>query len=156
LRESKEVAIFTRGVSSQTGAGGFAVIILYKDCRKELVGGCPAASNNRMDIRAAVEGLKALRQPCHVKLYNNNAYLIDSMAKGWVLNWRARGWTNSEKRPTPHVDLWEELLGLCSVHEVSFVYRRLDCQHNELVQCDRLAHEAATREKWTEGNIEVR
>ena len=139
----KEVTIYARGVSSLTGAGGYAVILAYNGRRKELVGGSPAASNNRMDIQAAIEGLTALKQPCRVTLYNNNTYLVDAIAKGWAVKWRARGWTNNEKKPTPHVDLWEELLGLCAVHEVSFHYRRLDGNDRELARCDLLAHQAA-------------
>lgn len=143
MSEAKEVTIYTRGVSSLTGAGGYAVILVYNGRRKELVGGCPSASNNRMDIQAAIEGLKALKQSCRVTLYNNNTYLVDAIAKGWVEKWRARGWTNNEKKPTPHVDLWETLLGLCSSHEVSFIYRKLDGTDLDLARCDLLAHEAA-------------
>ncbi len=142
MSELKKVTIYTRGVSSRCGSGGYAVILIYNGRRKELVGGSPASSNNRMDIRAAIEGMKALKQPCLVTLYNNT-YLIDAIAKGWAVKWRTHGWTNSEKKPTPHAELWEELLALCSVHEVSFVYRKLDSHDRELARCDVLAHIAA-------------
>jgi len=143
LSEPKDVTIYTRGVSSLTRVGGYAVILIYNGRRKELAGGDPVASNCRMDLRAAIEGLRALKQPCRVTLYNNNTYLVDAMAKGWAAKWRARGWTNNEKKPTPHVDLWEELLDLCATHEVYFVYRRLEGQDRELSRCNLLAHEAA-------------
>jgi ribonuclease HI len=96
-----------------------------------------------MDIQAAITGLKALKQPCRVTLYNNNTYLVDAITKGWVVKWRAQGWTNSDRKPTPHSDLWEELAALCAAHEVSFVYLRLDGQDREHSRCDSLAHEAA-------------
>ena len=143
MSEPKKVTIYTRGVSSISGSGGYAVILIYNGRRKELVGGSPASSNNRMDILAAIEGMKALKQPCSVALYNNNTYLIDAIVKGWAVKWRARGWTNSEKKPTPHADLWEELLALCSVHEVSFVYRKLDGHDREHARCDVLARNSA-------------
>jgi ribonuclease HI len=143
LSEPKEVTIYTRGVSLSSGLGGYAVVLIYNGRRKELVGGSPASSNNRMDIQAAIEGLKALKQPCSVTLYNNNTYLIDAIVKGWAVKWRARGWTKGERKPTPHADLWEELLTLCSVHEVSFIYCKRDSHDHELTRCDVLAHEAA-------------
>jgi ribonuclease HI len=143
LSEPKDVTIYTRGVSSVTGAGGYAAILLYKGRRKEFSGGEPVASNNRMDLRAAIEGLRALKQPCRVVLYNNNTYLVDAIAKGWAAGWRARGWANGEKKPTPHVDLWEELLTLCAAHELSFVYRPFGGHDRELSRCDLLAREAA-------------
>jgi ribonuclease HI len=143
LSEPKDVKIYTRGVSSPTGVGGYAVILIYNGHRKELAGGDPVASNNRMDIRAAIEGLRALRQPCRVTLYNNNTYLIDAIAMGWAAKWRAREWRNNEKKPTPHADLWGELLDLCASHEVSFVYRSLEGQDRELSRCNLLAHAAA-------------
>src|SRR5438477_1234475 len=103
--EPKSVMIYTRGVSSVTGAGGYGVLLICADRRKELSGGCAEASNNRMDILAAVEGLRALKVPCIVRLINNNAYIGDAIAKGWVKRWRSHGWVNSDGKPTPHVDL---------------------------------------------------
>jgi ribonuclease HI len=82
LSEPKDVTIYTRGVSSLTGVGGYDVILIYNGRRKELAGGDPVASNNRMDLRAATEGLRALKQPCRVTPYNNNTYFADAMAKG--------------------------------------------------------------------------
>lgn len=143
LSEPEDVTIYTRGVSSRTGAGGYAVILVYNGRRKELAGCDLAASNNRMDIRAAIEGLRALKRPCRVILYNNNTYLTDAMAKESAAKWLARGWTNKQKKPTPNADLWEELLGLCATHEVQFVYRRLEDQDQEPSRCNLLAHEAA-------------
>jgi ribonuclease HI len=143
MSEPKEVTIYTRGVSSLTGAGGYAAILICRGRRKELGGGSPGASNNRMDIQAAIAGLRALNQPCRVTLYNNNTYLVDAIAKGSARKWRARNWMTGVKKPTPHSDLWEELLALCSAHDVSFVYRALDGTDCEHARCDLLATEAA-------------
>lgn len=142
-QEPKSVTIYTRGVSTVTGAGGYAVVLICGDLRKERSGACPQASNNRMDILAAVEGLRALKVPCTVTLINNNAFVTDAMAKGWVYRWRANGWVNCEGKQTPHTDLWEELINLSARHQVSFVWRRFDAVDKEYVRCNFLAHEAA-------------
>jgi ribonuclease HI len=95
-----------------------------------------------MDILAAIEALRVLKFPCEVTLYNTNTYLTDAISKGWAQRWQAKGWKNSEKRPTAHADLWEELLELCSVHEVAFEYACFDAENSEYARCDLIAHEA--------------
>jgi ribonuclease HI len=95
-----------------------------------------------MDIEAAITGLKALKQPCRVTIYNNNTYVVKAIAGGWPLKWRAGNWTDGEKKTTPHSDLWEELLSLCSAHEVTFVYRRLDGHDRAHARFDLLARPA--------------
>jgi ribonuclease HI len=95
-----------------------------------------------MDIVAAIKGLQALKWPCRITLYNTNTYLIDAIAKDWARRWRANGWINDERKPTPHAELWEELLNLCSRHEVTFVWLQLSGGDNEFARCDLLAHEA--------------
>jgi ribonuclease HI len=139
---ANQVTIYTRGVSSASGGGGYGTVLLYGGQRKELSGALPDSSNNRMDIVAAIEGLKALKWPCRVMLYNTNTYLIDGIAKDWARCWRAHGWINDERKPTRHAELWEELLNLCSRHEVTFVWLQLNDRNKEYARCDLLAHEA--------------
>jgi hypothetical protein len=98
-----------------------------------------------MDILAAIESLRALKFPCQVTLYNTNTYLTDAISKGWAARWQANGWRNSERRPTPHAELWEELLGLCAVHKVAFEHLPFDPAHGEYARCDALAHEYTLR-----------
>ena len=93
----KQVSIYTRGITTASGAGGYGVILLYENHRKELSGGFHLTTNNRMDIIAAIEGLKALKTTCKVTLYNNNGYLVDAIANNWVLRWQANNWKNSEQ-----------------------------------------------------------
>ena len=107
--------------------------------RKELSGGAVGASNNRMDILAAAEGLRALKRPCRVTLYNPNSYLTDSMSKGWARRWREYGWRTADDKPTAHADLWDALLELCEVHEVDFVSLPMDSRVKEYLFCDALA-----------------
>src|SRR5687768_4565237 len=98
IPEAKLVTIYTRGVCSPSGTGGYGAVLICADRRKELSGSAPDSSNNRMDILAAVESLRALRLPCCVALYNTNTYLTDAISKGWAVRWRANGWRNSERR----------------------------------------------------------
>jgi ribonuclease HI len=97
----KQVTIYTRGVCTVTGAGGYALVLLYNNHQKELFGGFQLTTNNRMDIIATIEGLKALKTRCNVTIYNNNTYLVDAMAKGWVQRWQTKNWKNSAKELTP-------------------------------------------------------
>ena len=90
----KQVSIYTRGITTAIGAGGYGAVLLYKNHRKELSGGFQLTTNNRMDILAAIEGLKALKTRCKVTLYNNG-YLVDAIANNWALRWQANNWKNS-------------------------------------------------------------
>jgi ribonuclease HI len=141
--QPKKVTIYTRGVSSVSGAGGYGVVLICGAHRKEMSGGCAEASNNRMDILATVEGLRALNRTCKVTIINNNAYIVDAIAKDWVIRWQSHGWVNNEGKPTPHVDLWKELIDLCSRNQVSFVWQRFDPANKDYACVDRLAHKAA-------------
>jgi ribonuclease HI len=143
MNTKKHVMIYTRGVSSASGTGGYGIVLLCDDCRKESSGSVSDSSNNRMDILAAVEGLLALKFPCRVTLYNTNTYLIDAISKAWARRWQEKGWRNSEQRPKPHADLWDALLELCSIHDVECVWLRFDPSNPEYGRCDRLAHQAA-------------
>jgi ribonuclease HI len=134
----KSVAIYTRGINSP-GGGAYGVLLVCDGHRKELSGGEPGASNNRMDLRAAVEGLRTLKFPCRVTLYNTNSYLTDGMSKGWARRWHENGWRTAEGKSTAHTDLWDMLLQLCAVHEVQFVWLPAGTGISEYERCDQLA-----------------
>jgi len=143
MSAAKQVAIYTRGITSMSLMGAYGAILLCDSTRKELSGSAPDSSNNRMDIMAAVEALRALKFPCRVTIYNTNTYLTDAITKGWVQRWQANGWRNSERRPTPHVELWKQLLELCANHEVTFEYLPFEPRNCEYARCDAIGHEAA-------------
>jgi ribonuclease HI len=134
----KCVTVYTRGIASP-GGGAYGALLLCEGHRKELSGGAGGASNNRMDLLAAVEALKALKAPCRVTLYNSNSYLTDGMSKGWAKRWQENGWQTGEGQPAAHADLWETLLRLCAVHEVGFVWLPVRAGIEEYRQCDHLA-----------------
>lgn len=140
MAEKKEVRLFTDGAcSGNPGPGGWGAILQYKGQEKELSGGEPMTTNNRMELLAAIEGLSALKQPCRVTLTSDSKYLVDAVTKGWVYGWQKKGWKKSDNSPALNVDLWERLLPLLKYHEVEFVWVKGHAGHPENERCDRLA-----------------
>jgi ribonuclease HI len=144
MGEAKSVTIYTRGIATP-GGGAYGALLVCDGGRRELSGGEVGASNNRMDLLAAVAALRALTRPSRITLYNSNGYVIEGMAKGWAARWRAAGWTTAEGKPAAHADLWEPLLELCVVHEVAFVWLPTE-GIPEYAACQRLAR-AVIREQ---------
>ncbi|MEW6696315.1 MAG: ribonuclease HI [Bacillota bacterium] len=140
----KNVTLYTDGAcSGNPGPGGYGVVLLYKDHRKEMSGGFRDTTNNRMEILAAIVGLESLKEPCNVTLYTDSQYLINSIEKGWAKKWRANGWMRNKKEPALNADLWERLLKLCDTHRVKFIWVRGHSGNIENERCDRLAVEAS-------------
>ena len=138
----KQVEIFTDGAcSGNPGAGGYGVILRYKGKEKELAGGEPNTTNNRMELTAAIVGLSSLKESCDVTLYSDSQYVINGITKGWAKSWQQRGWIKSDKKPALNSDLWERLLELVSVHNVEFVWVKGHNDHPENERCDALAVE---------------
>lgn len=134
------VEIYTDGAcSGNPGAGGWASVLLYEQHKKELYGNAKETTNNRMELTAVIEALKALKRPCNVTLYSDSKYVVDSVNKDWVYKWEANNWIKSDKKPALNVDLWKELLALLEIHRVKFVWVK---GHNGNVyneRCDELA-----------------
>lgn len=134
-----EVTIYTDGAcSGNPGPGGWAAILKYGDKEKELSGGEPSTTNNRMELTGAIMGLRALKRQCSVTLYSDSRYLVDSVTKGWLYNWVAKGWKRG-KETVPNRDLWEELIKLLSLHEVKFVWVKGHDENEYNNRCDALA-----------------
>ncbi len=142
----KKVEIFTDGAcSGNPGPGGYGVILKYGTNKKELSGGEAKTTNNRMELTAAIIGLEALKEPCHVTLYSDSKYLVDAIQKGWAVKWRANNWMRTKKDAALNPDLWEKLLTLLDIHEVEFVWVKGHAGHPENERCDHLAVEQSTR-----------
>jgi len=138
--ELKLVEIFTDGAcSGNPGPGGFGVILKYGDAVKELSGGEPETTNNRMELTAAIVGLEALKEPCRVRLYSDSKYLIDAIEKGWALKWRENGWMRNRREAALNVDLWKKLLNLLDIHQVELVWVKGHAGHPENEKCDKMA-----------------
>jgi ribonuclease HI len=145
--EIKKVIIYTDGAcTGNPGPGGYGVVLQYRGVRKELSGGFRLTTNNRMEIMAAIVGLRALKHRCSVTIYTDSQYLRDSIMKGWAKRWRANGWKRNKKDKAVNPDLWEQLLSLCEQHEVTFEWVRGHSGNPENERCDELAVRAAQQE----------
>jgi ribonuclease HI len=143
-QELRKVVIYTDGAClGNPGPGGYGVVLLYNDRRKELSGGFFLTTNNRMEIMAAIAGLAALKTRCRATLYSDSQYLVNAMTKGWVERWKAKGWMRNKRERALNSDLWEKLLDLCRCHEVEFVWVRGHAENLENERCDLLARDAA-------------
>ena len=136
----KHVDIFTDGAcSGNPGPGGYGVVLRFDTVEKELSGGEPNTTNNRMELMGVITGLSALKEPCDVTLTTDSKYVVDSITKGWVYGWKRKGWIKSDKKPALNVYLWERLLPLLERHQVQFVWVKGHAGHPENERCDALA-----------------
>ena len=135
----KQVYLYTDGACrGNPGRGGWGAILVYGKYERELSGGEPLTTNNRMELTAAIEGLKALKEPCAVMLYSDSKYLTDAYNLGWVEKWRTAGW-RKKGGELLNPDLWETLDKLVSCHEVQFIWVKGHNGHPYNERCDQLA-----------------
>ncbi len=137
----ENVTIYTDGACADNprGNGGYGVIIVCGDQRRELSGGFRNTTNNRMEMYAVIAGLKALNEPSNVTIYSDSKYLVDSINKGWVYRWKANNWMRNKKDQALNVDLWECILELCRKYAVTFHWVQGHAGHPENERCDKLA-----------------
>jgi ribonuclease HI len=138
----KEVVIHTDGgCAGNPGPGGWAAVLRHGERVREISGGEPATTNNRMELRAAIEGLRALKQPCAVELFTDSEYLRNGITQ-WIKGWKARGWVTKDKKPVKNADLWRELDLACARHQVTWGWLKGHAGHADNERCDVLAGEA--------------
>lgn len=136
----KTVTLYTDGAcSGNPGPGGWGAILEFNGAEKELSGGEKSTTNNRMELTAVIEGLKALKEPCRVELYSDSKYVIDALEKGWARGWKKRGWVKSDRKPALNPDLWEELLTLTEKHEMGYHWVKGHADNPKNNRCDQLA-----------------
>lgn len=136
----KKVDIFTDGAcSGNPGPGGWGAILRFNDQEKELSGGEPSTTNNRMEMSAVINALNALKEPCEVNLYSDSQYVCNAITKGWAKKWRENNWMRNKKDPALNSELWEQILDLCYVHKVNIHWVRGHDGHMENERCDALA-----------------
>jgi ribonuclease HI len=142
MTSHKKIEIWTDGAcSGNPGPGGYGAILQYGSKRKEISGGFKRTTNNRMELMGVIESLAALKDPCHVTLYSDSKYIVESMQQGWAQSWQDRGWKKKggmAKNP----DLWEQILSLCKKHKVEFSWVKGHAGHDENERCDELARQA--------------
>ena len=136
------VQIFTDGAcQGNPGPGGWAAILVSGEHRREITGYEPATTNNRMELQAALEGLRKLKQPCHIDLYTDSQYLKKGMEE-WLAKWKKNGWRTTAKQPVKNADLWERLEAAAGEHTMRWHWVRGHDGHVENERCDVLANEA--------------
>lgn len=144
----KKVEIFTDGAcSGNPGPGGWGAILRCGNTEKELSGGEKDTTNNRMELTAVISALNALKYPCEVNITTDSKYVYESVTKGWVYSWQKNNWRKSDKKPALNTDLWEELLKLLEIHNVTFAWVKGHNEHPENERCDKLAVAECNRYK---------
>ena len=139
----KEVDIFSDGAcSGNPGPGGWGSILRFKGIEKELSGGEPETTNNRMELLAVINALESLKEPCKVKITTDSKYVCDAFLKNWLSSWLNNGWKTANKKPVKNKELWERLLDLSKKHELSWFWIKGHAGHPENERCDKLAVEA--------------
>lgn len=141
----KQVEIFTDGAcKGNPGPGGWGVLLRMGTHEKEMSGGEPDTTNNRMEMMAAIKGLNALIEPCAVDLYSDSKYVLDGMNK-WIHGWQRNGWVNASKKPVRNADLWHDLIEAARPHTVNWHWVRGHNGHPENERVDALASAAAAK-----------
>ncbi len=136
----KEVKIYTDGAcSGNPGVGGWGTILVYKGKEKEMSGGAPETTNNRMELTAVIEGLKALKEPCKVTVVTDSQYVANGINLGWAKSWKENNWRKKDRKPALNPELWDELLALIEKHEVTIEWVKGHDGHPENERCDKMA-----------------
>ena len=137
------VEIFTDGAcKGNPGPGGWGAIIRSGPHEKELSGGEPVSTNNRMEMMAAIRALQALKRPCEITLWTDSVYLRDGITK-WIHGWRRNGWKTADRKPVKNAELWQELLDAAEAHQIDWRWVKGHAGHPENERADRLACDAA-------------
>ena len=134
------VDLYTDGAcSNNPGAGGWGCVLICKNKQKRLSGYVEYTTNNRMELLAVIEGVKAVQKKCNLTIYTDSAYVYNAFEQGWIEKWKKNGWRNADKKPVANKEMWFELLDLLSIHKFTFVKVKghADNEFNNL--CDKLA-----------------
>jgi ribonuclease HI len=143
----KKVQLITDGAClGNPGPGGWAAILRYGDKKKEIFGSEPHTTNNRMELRAAIEGLRALKEGCEVEVVTDSEYLKNGITT-WIHGWKRKGWMTAAKKPVVNQDLWKDLDEEVSRHKTQWSWTKGHASHADNNRCDELASAAAREQK---------
>lgn len=144
MSDKSHVVVYTDGAcSGNPGPGGFGVVLMHGDTRRELSQGFRRTTNNRMELLGVITALESLKRPCRVTIHSDSEYVVNAITKGWLRSWQARGWRKADKKPVLNVDLWQRLVPLLAKHDVEFKWVRGHNNDIENERCDVLAVAAA-------------
>jgi ribonuclease HI len=136
------VDIFTDGAcSGNPGPGGWGAVLRFEAVEKDLSGGEPLTTNNRMELMAAIAALETLKRPCRVRLHTDSIYLRDGITR-WITKWRHNGWQTSDRKPVKNADLWQRLERAMAPHVIDWAWVRGHAGHAENERADELARQA--------------
>jgi ribonuclease HI len=139
------VEIFTDGAcKGNPGPGGWGAVIRSGEREKEISGGEPLTTNNRMEMMAAIEALRALKRPCDITLHTDSIYVRDGMTK-WIHGWQRNGWRTADRKPVKNSELWQELLEAAAPHKIEWKWVKGHAGHPENERADQLACDAAAQ-----------
>lgn len=142
-RPLKKVQLITDGAClGNPGPGGWACILRYGNHKRELYGSEPHTTNNRMEITAALQGLKHLKEGCEVEVTTDSQYLMNGITK-WIIGWKRNGWRTADKKPVVNQDLWVQLEEENARHRTHWVWTKGHASHEDNNRCDELATSAA-------------
>jgi ribonuclease HI len=142
MKDSAPVVIYTDGAcSGNPGPGGWGAILTFGGRSKEISGGEPETTNNRMELMAAISALEALKRPSRVELHTDSAYLKDGITK-WIHGWKRNGWRTADKKPVKNAELWQQLDEARERHDIDWRWVRGHAGHPENERADELAREA--------------
>ncbi|MBB3112618.1 ribonuclease HI [Paenibacillus phyllosphaerae] len=142
----KEVMIYTDGAcSGNPGPGGWGAVLFYGEHKKEISGGENPSTNNRMEIKAVIEALQLLKEPCKAVVYSDSAYVVNCFQNNWIRGWLRNGWKNSKGQPVENQDLWQTLWALMQKHAVTYVKVKGHSDNQWNNRCDELARAAIKR-----------
>ena len=137
----EEITIYTDGAcSGNPGPGGWGAILMYKDNKKEISGGKKDTTNNVMELTAVIEALKLLKYPCKVNLYS--AYVVNAFVQKWIFGWQKNNWKTADKKDVKNKELWQELVRLTKIHNVTFIKVKGHADNEYNNRCDELARKA--------------
>ena len=143
MTELTKVEIATDGAcKGNPGPGGWGAVIRSGTSERDLSGGEKLTTNNRMELTAAIEGLNALKRPCHVVLSTDSRYVMDGLTK-WIKGWQKNGWKTAAKQPVKNADLWQALLDAAKPHRIQWVWVKGHNGHPDNERADKLASDAA-------------
>ena len=146
MSELPQVTVYTDGGAlGNPGPGGYGVVMISNQHRKELSGGYRLTTNNRMELTAVIRALESLKVRCAVTLYTDSRYVADAIEKGWAKKWRANGWMRTTKDKALNPDLWERLLDLLEKQDVRVVWVRGHAGNLENERCDQLSVAASNQ-----------
>lgn len=139
----KKIRLITDGACiGNPGPGGWAYVLRYGDKVKEMSGFEPETTNNRMELRAAVEGLRVLKEPCEVEVITDSQYMKNGITD-WIHKWKRNGWRTASKKPVVNQDLWQELDAQAARHKTEWSWTKGHASHADNNRCDELATAAA-------------